>query len=235
MRKLFVAVFGLLLVAAPAAAQDKPFDVNVGGGWTFPTADFKDDFNTGGHFGIGGTFYVKPTFGVNVEYMYHRMNGPERTITVYPTPNAAGGTAQLFQSNHQINSVTFNGVWRPHSSGMVGGYVIGGIGYYHRAIDITTPAVGYTTICDPYWLVCYPALVSTDKIVGTRSSNDFGINFGGGVTFGHNAKFYVESRYHYVWGPDFTADKANLPADYNGRTSFTANAAYFPLTFGIRF
>ena len=77
--------------------------------------------------------------------------------------------------------------------------------------------------------------MSTDKIVGTRSSNDFGINIGGGVTFGHNAKFYVESRYHYVWGPDFTADKANLPADFNGRTSFTANAAYFPLTFGIRF
>ena len=235
MRKLFVVVFGLLLVAAPAFAQDKPFEVNVGGGWTFPTGDLKNSFNTGGHFAIGGTFYVKPTFGVEVEYQYHRMNGPEKTITVYPSPVAGVGSSALLQSNQQINDVTFNGVWRPKSSGMVGGYVIGGFGYYHRGVDITTPATGYTTICDPYWLICYPALVSVDQIIGTRTSNDFGINFGGGVTFGHNVKFYVESRYHYVWGPDYTAQAGGLIATATGRTSFTSNAAYFPLTFGVRF
>jgi hypothetical protein len=29
----------------------------------------------------------------------------------------------------------------------------------------------------------------------TGSSDDFGINIGGGITFGRAAKFYVESRY----------------------------------------
>jgi len=39
----------------------------------------------------------------------------------------------------------------------------------------------------------------------------FGVNFGGGITLGTEARFYIEARYHYVWGP------------------------YFPLTFGFRF
>ena len=58
--------------------------------------------------------------------------------------------------------------------------------------------VGVITVCDPYWLICYPTAVSTDAIVGDRSSTDFGINVGGGVNFG---AFYAEARYHYVWGP----------------------------------
>ena len=58
----------------------------------------------------------------------------------------------------------------------------------------------------------YPTAVSVDNILGDRSSNDFGIDFGGGVTFGHEAKFYVEMRYHYVWGPTITPPNSNLPA-----------------------
>ncbi len=96
---------------------------------------------------------------------------------------------------------------------------------YHRIIQLTTPSVGFATVCDPYWLICYPAAVSTDAIVGDRSSTDFGFNFGGGLTFGHAAKFYVEARYHYVWGPKITA----------AGTEYSTNAQYFPITFGVRF
>jgi hypothetical protein len=119
----------------------------------------------------------------------------------------------------------------PHDS-PVGGYVLGGAGYYHRIVQLTSPSVGYTTICDPYWYVCYPAAVSVDQIIGDRSSNDFGINFGGGVTFGHEAKFYVEARYHYVFGKTIT------PTTALGNTvcpnSCSTSASYFPLIFGIR-
>ena len=71
-------------------------------------------------------------------------------------------------------------------------------------------------------------LVEVDRIVGDRSSWDPGINIGGGVTFklGDAALFYVETRWHYMWGPEFT--------DAEG-VSQKANGQYFPVTFGFKF
>ena len=234
MRKLMTAAFAACLLATPAFAQDKPVEVNFGFGWTFPTTDFKNSFDAGWHGTIGATFFATPKVGFLVDYTYNKMGGPERTINVVQNPIAgAVATSGLLESNHQIHAVTFNGVWRSQSDSAINGYVLGGAGYYHRIVQITTPSVGYTTFCDPYWYVCYPSLVSVDQIIGDRSSNDFGINIGGGITFGREAKFYIESRYHYVWGPEI---EPNVPS--TGATpevSRTTNAAYFPLTFGIRF
>jgi opacity protein-like surface antigen len=143
------------------------------------------------------------------------------------------------QSNHQVHALSFNAVFNARSSDSpVGGYFLGGLGYYHRIIQLTSPAVGFASVCDPYWLVCYPTAVEVDRILGDRSSNDFGINFGGGMTFGTETQFYFEARYHYVWGPEVTATGVgNLPAggtvDCSGGCS--TNAGYFPITFGVRF
>jgi hypothetical protein len=99
---------------------------------------------------------------------------------------------------------------------------------YYRSVSLTTPDVGFTTYCDPYWYVCTAGIVEVDQVIGDRSSWDAGINFGGGVTFGwgENALFYVESRWHYIWGPEFL--------DVDGLAQ-NANGQYFPVTFGFRF
>ena len=86
MRKLLATVFGILIFAAPASAQDKPVSINIGAGVLLPLAGFNDAFNTGWNGGIGATFNVKPTFGLQAEYMYNWMPGPEKTIIVSPTP-----------------------------------------------------------------------------------------------------------------------------------------------------
>jgi opacity protein-like surface antigen len=235
MRNVLVAVFVLLVVAGPAAAQERPAGVNLGGGFVFPLSGFKDVFDTGWNFSIGGTYNIAPKIGVQGEYAYFRMGGPDRTISVAESPIAASVTNGLIESNHQAHTVTFNLVYTPTNAlggnAPVGIYVLGGGGYYHRIVELTSPSVGYTTICDPYWYVCYPTLVSVDRIIGDRSSNDFGINFGAGLTFGTDAKFYVEARYHYVWGPKITADQ--LPAGTT-LSDYSTNAQYFPLTFGVR-
>jgi opacity protein-like surface antigen len=241
MRRLLAAFFGVLIAAAPAAAQDyKPVDVNFGFGWTFPTADFKKSFDAGWNGAIGATFNINAKLGVQAEYMYSRMNGPDKTILLSATPVAAALTNGLIESNHQTHVGTFNLVYRSmNKERPVNGYVLGGGGIYHRIVQLTSPSVGYTTVCDPYWYACYPAAVSIDTIIGDRSSNDFGINIGGGITFGHEAKFYVESRYHYVWGRTVTPAATTLPsstaANQTCSGGCTTNAGYFPLTFGIRF
>ena len=236
MRKLVTVCFVILVAAAPALAQDKPVDVNIGFGPTFPTGGFGDSFDTGWNGTIGVTFNINENLGIQAEYIYSRMNGPEKFINVSPLPGGIGSD-QLIESNHQMHIGSFNAVYKSHSvDSMVGGYALGGLGIYHRMIQLTSPAVGYTTFCDPYWYVCYPVAVSVDNILGDRSSNDFGINIGGGVTFGRGAKFYVETRYHYVWGPTITA-ASTLPSGAttpNCSAGCSANASYFPLTFGVK-
>ena len=236
MRKLLTAFSLVALAASPAFAQDKPVDFNFGFGWVFPTSDIKNDFNAGFDGTIGATFNFRPNLGFMVDYQYNHMNGPDKTISITSNPIGGAITNGLIQSNHQMHVVDFDLVYKahPHDS-PVGGYVLGGFGYYHRIVQLTSPSVGYTTICDPYWYICYPAAVSVDQIIGDRSSNDFGINFGGGVTFGHEAKFYVEARYSYVFGKTITPTTITGTTSTVCPNSCTTSAAYFPLIFGVRF
>jgi hypothetical protein len=234
MRKLVSVVFAFLLLAASASAQDKPISINVGAGPLFPVGGFKDSFNTGGLGGIGVTFNVSPTFGIQFEYMYNWMPGPEKTILVSPTPGGIT-SSQLIESNQHMHTGTFNAVYTAPSSGKIGGYGLGGAGFYHRTVQLTSPAVGYGTFCDPYWYVCYPAAVPVDNILADRSSTDFGINFGGGVTFGGEAvKFYVEVRYHYVWGPKVQAQGPVISGGPCQVEECSTNAQYLPITFGVK-
>jgi opacity protein-like surface antigen len=230
MTKVLFAVLAISLAAAsPVRAQDKPIHVNLGGGLTMPLSDVKERFGEGGHFNIGVVFEPTPTFGLGVEYSYNGLSGKETQINLFPTPNAItpSGTG-IIESHHNMQYISFNGMLRPAGDSSVKPYFTGGAGFYYRAVSLTTPSVGYTTYCDPYWYVCYPALVQVDRIIGDRNSWDPGINIGAGVTIkmGDSAAFYVEGRYHYMWGPEFT----------NGAgEKVKANGQYFPLTFGFRF
>lgn len=236
MRKFILSAVLVLTTAMPALAQDRPFGMNLGGGWIFPTGEIGERFDTGWNGTIGGTFYFNPQLGFQAEYMYGRLGGPDKVINVSPSPGGAVSPG-LIESNHQMHVGTFNLVYSPTSgqsgSSPVGFYALGGVGIYHRLVQLTTPSVGYATICDPYWLVCYPTLVEVDRIIGDRSSNDFGINLGAGVTFGTDAKFYIETRWHYVYGPTVTAP-AGAPAGTACASGCSTNASYFPLTFGVR-
>jgi hypothetical protein len=209
----------VLLVAGPVAAQDRPVNVSLGGGVTWPMGNVGDTFNTGGHFQGGVSLQATDIIGFEADYQFHWMPGPERTF-----PGLTGSV--LIESNHQMHVGSFNILLRSPSSFPVAAYFLAGPGVYHRIVQLTTPAVGVATVCDPYWFVCYPVAVSTDQIVGDRSSTDFGIDFGAGATFGGAARFFVEARYHYVWGKEVTGP---------GGTTVNTNAQYFPVTFGVRF
>ncbi len=229
MKKLLFAAFLLTLVAAaPARAQgDNPVHVNIGGGFTVPISEAADRFGTGGGFNIGVTFDPSPVFGIQVESSYNRLAGEERTIPLSASPGVDAITNGIIESHHTMHYIDFNGIVRP-ASGAVKPYGIGGFGMYYRTVSLTTPDVGFATFCDPYWYVCFPTAVSVDRIIGDRSSWDPGINIGGGVSIaiGEEAEFYVETRWHYMWGPEFT--------DLDG-VSQKANGQYFPVTFGFRF
>jgi opacity protein-like surface antigen len=232
MRKLLLGVFFVTLVAAaPARAQgDRPVHMTIGGGFTTPVSDVSDRFDTGGNFNIGVLFEPSTSaiWGMQVEYSYNSLGGKDAFIPLFPTPLSAQTGEALIESHHKMHYINFNGLVQGSRTNIVRPYGIGGFGMYYRSVSLTTPSVGYTTWCDPYWYVCYPTLVEVDQVIGDRSSWDPGINLGGGVSFalGESALFYVETRWHYMWGPSFTGVDG---------VERNANGQYFPVTFGFRF
>src|SRR5262249_61321770 len=115
----------------------------------------------------GGPYYSTPVLGIQAEYEYSRMNGPSKVLGLSSNPGAVISGNAVLDSNQQIHAGVFDLVVRskPRDS-IVGAYVLGGGGLYHRKIQITSPAVGYVTVCGPYWLTCCPAATSVLQIIG---------------------------------------------------------------------
>jgi hypothetical protein len=219
-----IALGAVLLALTPSAssAQDRRWHVNLGGGPTFIAGDLGEHFGTGWGPAVGVTLDGPGgKLGFQFEYAYRYFN-------IKDSAPFLGATR--FSANHQTHQLDFNLVANfaaPGSS--VRPYVIAGPGIYNRKVEITE-YVGNGVICDPWYYVCgtYPV---TD-VVGSRGGWDWGFNFGGGVGFGigENAEFYIETRYHYVPGPEISPT-VNPQAGSGGN----ANGNYTPLTFGFRF
>jgi hypothetical protein len=238
MKKVWFGAFFLTMVSVTSArAQDKkpvreqdtrPVHANIGVGLAVPLSGLSDRFNTGGAFNLGLNFDVSPIYSLQVEYASHSLVGPSRRIPlVPPLPTTTGQTTALIESQHRMQYFNFNGVVRAPGHAMFRPYAVGGGGLYYRTVTLTTPDKGVTIFCDPYWYVCDSTAQQVDRVIGDRSSWSPGIGLGGGVTIalGDQVQFYVESRWHYVWGPKFTT--------LDGVTG-RATGQYIPVTFGFR-
>jgi outer membrane protein with beta-barrel domain len=236
--------FGLLTVAAiviaatPAAAQDeRKVQLNVGGGFTGVYGSASDHIGNGGNFTLGVIFNMSPTASIQGEYGWNGMKKKNIQLPVSVNPLGDGSVPTDFfaDANMQYWDANFLLHAPASRSSKAQPYGLAGLGVYYRPVSITTPAVGYTTVCDPYWYVCYPTLVQVDQVVGSRSSTDFGMNFGGGVNYklGEHSSIYFEIRYHYIWGPSI--DQASQPIAGGNTSSTKANGQFLPITVGFRF
>ena len=218
-----IGVFLLLAVAGSAHAQDdRRWHVNFGGGPTFVYGDIGERFSTGWGPAVGVTVDASPRVGVQFEYAYRW----------FQVKDEIDITAGRFSANHQTHQLAFNVETRlTPADSAVRVYLTAGPGMYYRKVQITEYE-GNGIICDPWLYVCgsYPI----ESIVGSRGGWDFGFNVGGGVglPIGEGLQFYVETRYHYVVGPEIPAQTTPI-----GETSGTQSATgqYWPLTFGFRF
>jgi opacity protein-like surface antigen len=225
-----------LIAAGPAAAQDeRPVQLTIGGGWTGVYGAASNHIGSGGNFTIGVLFNTHSAVKYQAEYGWNGMKKKQLVLDVYAAPVQQNGTPTNFYADANMQYGVGNVIFEPKTSGRASPYGLVGAGIYYRPVTITTPGVGYTTICDPYWYVCYPTLVSVDQVVGSRSSTDFGMNFGGGLNFKmtEHTSFYFEVRYHYVWGPTISNTQVNPLA--TAPTTLKANGQFLPITFGFRF
>jgi len=214
-----------VLTAGSAMAQTKKYEINVGGGFTAATGDIEEHFGNGGHIEGGFTFFPRETFGLQFQYAYTKLNGKDFQLAVSDNPGGAAINRD-FASHMHMHGFSFDAVIKPKFK--EGLYFVAGPGIYHRTVSVTTPSVGFVTVCDPYWFVCFDTPTTVDRLLGDRSSTDFGINAGGGYAFkiSDSAKLYVEARYLYVFGPDVVINGVKKASNANGQ--------FIPLSLGIR-
>jgi opacity protein-like surface antigen len=225
-----VCIGAVLLALTPTivSAQERRVHVNFGGGPTFNAGDLGDHFANGWGPAIGVTFDGPGRkMGFQFEYAYRWFDIKDEAPVL--------GDATRFSANHQTHQLAFNLVANLTPPGSaVRPYLIGGPGTYYRKVEITE-YVGNGVVCDPWYYVCgtYPI----EDVIGSRGGWDFGFNVGGGVGFGlgESSEFFVEMRYHHVWGPEINS-ATPLPASVEGTsTGGSTNGSYYPLTFGFRF
>jgi len=189
-RSFFFAVITIVVAAGmPAHAQDyNRFLINVGGGMGYPQGDLNSFVNSSGSFVAGGGYNFTRYLGVDTEYFWQDLPVNDRFKQLLKEPNVRA----------QQYAWTFNAIFRVPLGRKFGTYVIGGIGWYHRSGQATTPAVG--VICDPYWSWWYGCTIgSADIVTKSKSSSAFGENIGVGLTYRlgeSQIKIYTEVRYH---------------------------------------
>lgn len=214
MHKVLLLVCALIFTTyASAQEEEHRYTFNIGGGPGFPVSTVSDLANIGGNFVAGGGVNTKRGLGADAEFMWHDLPPKQSVVAATGAPD---GAARMY-------SVTGNLLFHSAETHKAGLYGIGGIGWYHRSWELTRPTLAIGTTCLPsygWWgVVCTNGLVSTDTQIRGGSSDAFGFNLGGGLTFRlgeSHTKFYTELRYHHA---------------YTSRVSTTV----LPLTFGLRF
>jgi hypothetical protein len=202
-----------MVLLAYASGQDHPYIFNIGGGPGFPVSSVSDFANVGGNFVAGAGARLFPRFGFDGEFMWHGLPPKNSIVALTGAPN---GSARLY-------SLTGNLLVHSSSEYTLGFYGIGGVGWYHRSWELTAPTLTIGTACLSsyvWWgVVCTNGLVSSNAELRSGSTNGFGYNAGGGITFrigDSYAKFYTELRYHHAF--------------HRG-----IDTQVLPLTFGIRY
>jgi hypothetical protein len=194
--------------AVHAQEEARKWNFNIGGGIGFPQGDLSSFVNDGANFVVGGGYNLNKYLSTNGEFMWHDLPINSATKAQLQTPSASARQYAL----------TFDPMVHFPLGYRLGAYAIGGIGWYHRSGETTTP--GLAVICDPYWSWWFGCTIGQVQIVtGSTSADAFGENIGGGLTYrfgGENGiKLYTEFRYHH--------------ASYH-----KVSTNIIPLTFGVR-
>jgi len=211
LKALLFFVCIVLLVDSGFGQEFNRWNFTIGGGIGFPQSTSASFVNNGANFVVGAGPNLRKFLGLDAEFMWHDLPVKRNVINALQVPDAS---ARLY-------SVTFNGIVPIPTHGKVGFYLIGGGGWYHRSGELTEPGLVHGTVCEPFWIWwgdCVDGLIPGNKVLASSSSDTFGGNIGGGITyrFGMGSiKFYSEARYHH--------------APHNH-----INTDILPLTFGLR-
>jgi hypothetical protein len=219
----------------------------AGGGFGVPTGGTHNYLTTGWGLQVGGGRNFNKKLGVGIQFDYDHFGFQTGTLNnllaIYQTLGVEdgfgdGGTIQQLGGTTHIWSFTVDPRYTFYDGDKYGAYVVGGLGFYHKAANFTTPGVG--TYCTFYG--CFE--VQANQTIDTYTSNAFGLNGGVGFTYKFsrftNQRLYAEAR--YVWTDnqprpyfDGTTGTPLSSTYFNVFPQNSARTTYIPVKFGIRF
>jgi hypothetical protein len=216
----------------------------AGVGFTVPTSTTSDTLKTNWGLQFGGGRNFNKTFGLLVQFDWDNFGFTDQTLNnqlaIYNSPQVFGpGALGQLNGNSHLWSFTLDPTVTFYSGDGFGAYAVGGIGFYHKTANFTTPVIG--TSEDIFGDIFQ---FQANQTVDDYTSNAVGFNGGLGLTYklSHfaNQRLYAEVRYVFVDNsarPGFTI--ANISSAPPTATNFfpanSAHTTYIPVKFGIRF
>src|SRR5215472_11857438 len=185
----------------------KPHDyknwvINVGGGANLPGGTTSTYVRGGGGVAAAGVArnYNK-YFGFRLDAQFNNL----------PLRTSALELAQAPGANNHVFAVMLDPIFNIPVTKKWGGYLVIGPSYFHRSgkLDASTAIPG--SACNGFftwWGRCYAGSLPVEGNFLHSSLNQFGVNFGGGITrkIGPNMDFYVEFRYLHAKHDNISTD-----------------------------
>jgi opacity protein-like surface antigen len=172
--------------------------IEAGVGFASPVGNSTSTNSTGYGFLAGAGYNFNKHFGTMLEYRFDDLG---ISNSVLNTLNSEVATEYGINGNTHEWSFTLDPVYNLKTSGHWGGYVTGGGGFYRLLTSFNTP-VDEGEECSFYY-GCYEAY--GNALVDHFSSNQGGLNVGGGVTWKPNPDqhggLFADVRYEWLDSP----------------------------------
>jgi opacity protein-like surface antigen len=190
--KTLLTLLVLLCVVLTAAAQDEHKLTIEGGGGVSPLlGQISNRLDTGWHVTFGAGYNFTHHFTVTGDLMY---NG-------FGVSRAVLNEARVPDGNAHLWAITANPKIRFAPGHKADPYVVGGIGYYRRVVEFTSPTLVPVTIFDPFFGAFFNTAVPANQVIGRITRDGIGGSAGGGVdvSIGSSGlKLFGEIRYHHA-------------------------------------
>jgi len=179
----------------------KNWSFNVGGGGSLTNGTTTKFARSGAVAAAGVARNYSKYFGLRVDFQWDNL----------PLRNSALQLAQAPGATSQVYSFTFDPIINIPVNKTWGGYFVAGPGYFHRSGKLDASTVVAGSACNEFWNwwgTCFNGSIPLNRQFLSASENEFGLNFGGGITRRITPKLelYGEFRYLHGSGNGITTD-----------------------------
>jgi opacity protein-like surface antigen len=189
-------------IRKPKANQYDKWTFNAGGGASLTNGNTKNFVRSGGGILAAGVARNASKYlGLRLDFQWDNL----------PLKSSALQAAQAPGASSHVYSFLLDPIINIPATTNWGGYLLGGPAFLHRSgkLDSSTAIPG--SACDPFflwWGHCFNNSLPIDGNFLHSSQNEFGYNFGGGIThkIRPNMDLYVEFRYLHGKHNEITTD-----------------------------